>query len=135
FDRSSTPPQLVRQDSLYREPARKLRIDLPGLKERFAPGERVQLMLHVTDEGGQPAADTLVGVRAWNEAVIRQTEQTPVLLEEAARNFSSGQVVSTEQISQTKPANAAGRSLDEATVALPSLEPPVLTSNRPLMQA
>lgn len=85
FDRSQGEAALVNQQSFYREPLRKLNIELTGEKPRFVPGERVQLGLRVTDEQGKPAPDALVGVRVWNEMVLAQSAEQPVLLEEALR--------------------------------------------------
>src|SRR5439155_7648019 len=62
FDRSSGSAEPLQRQLVYRQPARKLQIELPDLKQRFAPGEQVQLSLQVTDETGQPVADARLGV-------------------------------------------------------------------------
>jgi hypothetical protein len=85
LDPATSPPQLVSRNYVYREPARKLQIDVGNLKERFAPGERVQVTLQVSDEAGRPAADTRLGVRLWNEQLVQRNAEQPLLLADAAQ--------------------------------------------------
>ena len=42
FDRSKSEEVPVRREFIYREPLRKLQIELPDVKSRYAPGEAVQ---------------------------------------------------------------------------------------------
>jgi hypothetical protein len=83
FDRTASAAGPVQRQWVYREPQRKLQIELQGIKGRVAPGEEVKLTLRVTDENGQPAADTRVGVRVWNEQLVQQSAESPVLLADA----------------------------------------------------
>jgi len=108
---------------------------LPDLKERFALGERVQLSVRVTDEDGQPAAAALVGVRAWNEALVGQLGQTPVVLEEAARDISSEPVGSMTSSVAVKYAYAAGQNTDEMATSLTRANVSGSTSNRAAVEA
>jgi hypothetical protein len=85
FDRSSTPPKLVQQQVFYRQPVRKLQIQLPDLASQFAPGQQVRLTIQVADENGQPAPDALVGVRVWNEELVRQAPEQALLLADVVR--------------------------------------------------
>src|SRR5205807_4821153 len=85
FDRSSGSGEPLQRQLVYRQPARKLQIELPDLKQRFAPGEQVQLNLQVTDETGQPVADARLGVRVWNEQLVQQSGEQPILLADAIR--------------------------------------------------
>jgi hypothetical protein len=86
YDRSSTPPQLVGQDVFYREPARKLNIDLAEAKQQYKPGEAARVTMQVTDEKNQPAAGVQVSVRMWNEAVVQQAPEQALLLTDVVRN-------------------------------------------------
>src|SRR5205823_13566367 len=85
FDRASGSAEPLQRQLVYRQPARKLQIDLPDLKQRFAPGEQVQLNLQVTDETGHPVPDARLGVRVWNERLVQQSGEQPVLLADALR--------------------------------------------------
>lgn len=85
FDREKSALEPVHREYVYREPLRKLQIALPDLKSRFSPGEQVQLTLRVTDENGRPAAGARVGARVWNEQLVQQSAEQPVLLADAVR--------------------------------------------------
>jgi hypothetical protein len=95
FDRSANTKEPAHRQYVYREPQRKLKIELPDLSARFAPGEEVQLSLQVTDENGQPAPDTRLGVRIWNEQFVRQSIEPVVLLADAVHS-GRGEVVRTD---------------------------------------
>jgi hypothetical protein len=86
FDRRASTAGPVQRQWVYREPRRKLQIELPDIRGRVAPGEDVQLTLRVTDEHGLPATDTRVGVRVWNEQLVQQSAELPVLLADAVHN-------------------------------------------------
>jgi hypothetical protein len=89
FDRSLGESPPVHREQVYREPTRRLQIDLPNVAGRYAPGQEVELALQVTDERGQPAANTRVGVRVWNERVVRQSNEQPMLLADAVHSGTS----------------------------------------------
>jgi hypothetical protein len=101
LDPTSSPPQLVSRNYVYREPARKLQIDVRDLKERFAPGERVKVTLQVSDEAGRPAADTRLGVRLWNEQLVQQNAEQPLLLADALQANLPGATISQIADGQT----------------------------------
>jgi hypothetical protein len=83
FDRSKQQTQPVERQLVYRQPRRRLNIDVAGAKARYAPGEQAELKLQCTDERGAPAANTRLGVRVWNEVAIQQSGDEPVLLADA----------------------------------------------------
>jgi hypothetical protein len=105
YDRSSGEPQLVARTTVFREPQRQLRIEMPPPKMRFAPGEEVRLPVQVVDEQNRPAADTRLGVRVWNEELVQQAEEQPVLLADLVRNVPSDAVREAAQM-QSGPAAA-----------------------------
>jgi hypothetical protein len=113
FDRSTAQAEPAHREFVYREPLRKLQIELPDIKPRFAPGEEVQLTLRVTDENGRPAADTRLGVRVWNEQLVRQSAEQPVLLAEAVHGGAGTYLGDTAPWGQPAGQDklAAGRSL------------------------
>lgn len=85
FDRSISPPELVQQQVVHRESARKLHLELLDGKTSYQPGEQVSLNFQVTDETGQPAAGALAGVRVWNERYFHDAAEQPPLLVDAMR--------------------------------------------------
>ncbi len=116
FDRSLGESAPVHREQVYREPARRLQIDLPNVEERYAPGQEVELALRVTDERGTPAANTRLGVRVWNERVVRQSKEQPTLLADAAR---SGQGITGELgIELERFARRQGADLDAAAAPI-----------------
>jgi len=109
FDRSSSEETPVRRELVYREPLRKLQIELPDVKSRYAPGEAVQLTLRVRDEQGRVAASTRLGVRVWNESIVEQTGERPVMLADAVRSGAGEMVnVTRESVSQLSDQLALG---------------------------
>lgn len=86
YDRTTQEPILLEQHQLYREPLQQLNIEVARSKDRYAPGEQVDLQLRVTDEAGRPAANARLGVRVWNELSVQQAAEPPVMLAEAVRN-------------------------------------------------
>jgi hypothetical protein len=86
YDRTSQEPVLVEQRQVYRQPLKQLQIEVAKGKERFSPGEQVNLAFRVTDEAGRPAANARLGVRVWNELSVQQSEEPPATLADAVRN-------------------------------------------------
>jgi hypothetical protein len=110
FDRSSNETEPAQRQFAYRQPLRKLQIELPQVQERFAPGQEVELTLRCTDENGKPAADTRLGVRVWNERMIQESGEQPVLLADAIQSGaveSLHEVAMQEQRAQTGQRNLA----------------------------
>lgn len=70
------------RQQLIRSAVQELRFHIEGLKESYAPGEKVQLQVRVVDEQGQPATKASVGVRVWNE-VAAAAAKSPLLLVDA----------------------------------------------------
>ncbi|HEY2414339.1 MAG TPA: hypothetical protein VGI40_18990 [Pirellulaceae bacterium] len=94
YDQNSNQPEPVQRNLVYRQPLRKLVVELPDFRTQVAPGDDVELKLHVVDETGNPAANTRVGVRVWNEPLVRQLGDRPLLLIDAVLNgqgFDYGQ--------------------------------------------
>ena len=79
YDYSVTPPKLVAQRLVYRRPAHRLNVRVAGAKTHYAPGEKVNLTLSVTDENGKPAAAVL-GVAVVDEALLELADRrTPAM--------------------------------------------------------
>ena len=70
FDRSQQPPQLLASYRYYREPQQRLQIELKNLRERYEPGQPVELQVQVLDEQMQPV-DATLAVRVWNEQLVQ----------------------------------------------------------------
>lgn len=83
--RAADGERLLYRQRVVRQSTRALQVAIDGLKETYAPGERVKLRFQVTDEHGRPAQATL-GVRVWQEAAIRSLRE-PLLL---ADSFANG---------------------------------------------
>jgi alpha-2-macroglobulin-like protein len=72
-----TPPKPVAERLVYRRPAGKLNVRASGHSERYAPGEKVDMSLLVTDENGKPAPAVL-GVAVADDAVLNLADdRTP----------------------------------------------------------
>ncbi|MEX2173172.1 MAG: hypothetical protein WD872_02345, partial [Pirellulaceae bacterium] len=84
IDVAQAPPQVVREQLVYRRPTRELQVAVQDLKAQYQPGETVRLRLKVLDENDQAAQATL-GVRVWNEALVPAEAERPVLLADAVR--------------------------------------------------
>ena len=54
-----SPPQVAAERLVYRRPAQKLNVAVTGLHKQYAPGQKVELSLSVTNEKGQPAPAAL----------------------------------------------------------------------------
>jgi len=81
YDQSSDEP--LQRNLVYRQPLRKLVVQIPNLQNRVAPGDDIELKLHVVDEKGNSASNTRVGVRVWNEPLVQQLGDRPLLLTDA----------------------------------------------------
>ena len=79
LDHSTSPPQVVEQETAYRLPVRQLGVEVSGLKGEYAPGELVEVRVKVADEQQRPSQATL-GVRVWNEQLVQNANIEPVLL-------------------------------------------------------
>jgi hypothetical protein len=73
YDYSENPPKPLAERLVFRRTPQQLNLRITGLKERYAPGERVELRVAVTDESGKPAPAVL-GVRAGDEALATVIE-------------------------------------------------------------
>ena len=78
--------ELLQRQVAVRESPRKLNVGILGMKDAYAPGEVVSLTLLFTDENGQPAPGTQVGVRLWNEPLVQSLGKQPLLLAEALQS-------------------------------------------------
>jgi|GEM_PF-4318030 len=70
FDHSQQPPQLVASHRYYREPAQRLEVELKNLRDRYEPGQQVELLIQVLDEQSRPV-DATLAVRVWNERLVQ----------------------------------------------------------------
>ena len=70
YDYSTAPPKPVAERLVYRRPARRLSVQAVGLKDRYAPGEKVDVSLLVTNEKGEPTPATL-SVAVIDEALLK----------------------------------------------------------------
>ena len=86
-DASKSPPEVVREHTVYRRPARELKVALVETKNEFQPGENVRLQVQVLDERDRPASATLA-VRTWNIADIEASGQEPVMLADVVHSYS-----------------------------------------------
>jgi hypothetical protein len=96
FDQASDEPEPVQKALLFREPLKKLQVELSDFRERVPPGAEVEVKLKVTDEKGQPAANIRLGVRVWNERLVKQLGERPLLVTDAVRNSATSDYVSSE---------------------------------------
>jgi len=90
FYRQTDANTPILRKEVQRPSARGLQIAIEGLKRRYAPNERVQLKLQVTDESGRPAPASL-GVRVWEEEAVKLAQE-PLLL---ADSFARGEVAAS----------------------------------------
>ncbi len=140
YDESKNQPEPVDRQYVVRQPKRRLHIDVPNAKGRYAPGEQVALTVRCTDENGKPAADTQLGVRIWNESAIKQSGEEPVLLADAV-DQGLGEVVQNEaappEIAQpaAAPGNAVGQVGRELAAASDVSKPIELASNRAVVRS
>jgi len=69
FDYSAQPPQPVAERLVYRRPAKHLKVRATGHREKYAPGEKVEMAIIVTDEKGQPVP-AAVSVAVVDDALL-----------------------------------------------------------------
>jgi hypothetical protein len=105
YDQNSNQSEPVQRNLVYRQPLRKLVVELPEFQKQVAPGDEIEVKLRVVDEKGQPAANTRLGVRVWNERLVQQLRDRPLLLTDAVLNgqgFEYGQnaVSNANQVAQ-----------------------------------
>ncbi|MDX1943922.1 MAG: hypothetical protein SFU86_00840, partial [Pirellulaceae bacterium] len=95
-DPAQSPPEVLQESLAYRQPRRELKIALQDLKSHYAPGEQVRLKVAIRDENDRPA-QAAVGVRVWNEALVKATGDEPVLLADAVRHAGQSEYEIAEQ--------------------------------------
>jgi hypothetical protein len=71
YDYSISPPKIVAERFVYRQPSRKLSILATGLKKTYSPGEEVQCSLAVTNEQGEPV-QAVLGMSVINMARLQE---------------------------------------------------------------
>ncbi len=98
FDQASDQPEPVQRALVFRQPLKKLQVELTDFRERVASGADVEVKLKVTDEKGQAAANTRLGVRVWNERLVKQLGERPLLVTDAVRNSATSDYVSSENV-------------------------------------
>jgi hypothetical protein len=92
---------VVLKRELYRTPARGLRFEVLNLKNRYDPGELVQLQVKVVDEHGEAASAAGVA-RVWNEDFVADDRSQVVMLEDAVwKSKSPGEHRESEVLAQT----------------------------------
>jgi len=69
FDYSARPPKPVAERLVYRRPAKYLKVRATGHREKYAPGEKVDMAIVVTDEEGQPVP-AAVSVAVVDDALL-----------------------------------------------------------------
>lgn len=69
YDYSTSSPKPVAERLVYRRPARKMNVRAVGLRDSYAPGEKVDLSLLVTNENGEPVPAAL-GAEGVDEAAV-----------------------------------------------------------------
>ena len=84
-DASQHPPRVITQQKYYRESNRRIEIEISGLEPTYQPGDEVNLGLQLRDETGAPVAAN-VAVRVFNDQLVRQQGEEPVLLADAVRH-------------------------------------------------
>jgi hypothetical protein len=135
FDQASDNTEPLQRTLVYREPLKRLVVELPDFHKQVAPGDDVELKLHVVDEQGQSAANARLGVRVWNERLVQQLGDRPLLLTDAVlkgQGFEYGQnaALATNQVAQEsdlgrlkQQANTYQRRMRAARTAPPSNPP------------
>lgn len=110
--------ELLQRQVTLRESPRKLNVGILGGKDTYAPGEVVSVTLQFTDENGQPAPGTQVGVRLWNEQVVQSLGKRPLLLADALQTTTEylayGEVQELERARSLGVALSANRAKKEA---------------------
>ena len=83
YDYSGPKPEPVAERLVFRRGTRKLNVALAESNAKFAPGQKAEVKLKVTDERGQPAAATL-GVAVVDDALLalakEQTKHQPATM-------------------------------------------------------
>jgi alpha-2-macroglobulin-like protein len=73
YDYSVAPPHPVAERLVYRRPARRLKVRAVEDGRRYAPGQKVDVSLLVTDEKGEPAPAVL-GVAVVDDALLNMAD-------------------------------------------------------------
>ncbi|QDU27770.1 hypothetical protein ETAA8_28610 [Anatilimnocola aggregata] len=123
---SSAP---IYRQQVKRAASRSLHFAIEGLKDDYAPGERVQLKVRVQDEEGRPVS-AAVGVRVWEENAVQQVRE-PLLL---ADSFSRAKARSVDVDEKQSLALAGTSQFRKSAVQLNSraADPPaVAAANAP----
>jgi uncharacterized protein YfaS (alpha-2-macroglobulin family) len=77
YNYGMSPPKPVAERLVYRRPAGKLNVRASGHAERYAPGEKVDMSLLVTDENDKPVPAVL-GVAVADDALLNLADdRTP----------------------------------------------------------
>ncbi len=129
YDYSTSPPTSVAERLVYRHPSQKLDVKVLGLKERYAPGEMVDMSLGVTNEKGEPAQATLT-VAAVNSALWSLAEEpsptmpTEILLidELEKRDSAAEDRLLTDRTTEGVPAAVALNLLLATQASQPAVE-------------
>jgi alpha-2-macroglobulin-like protein len=61
YDYRTSPPKPVAERLVYRRPAERLKVKVASDRERYAPGEKVELSFTVSDERGKSTSDAEPG--------------------------------------------------------------------------
>ena len=69
YDYGEAEPRPLAERLVYRRSDRRLKVDVAGGSPRYAPGEKVEVSLRVTDGSGEPVASVL-GVSVTDDALL-----------------------------------------------------------------
>jgi hypothetical protein len=105
YDQKSDQLEPLQRNLVYRQPLRKLVVELPEFHKQVAAGDEIEMKIRVADENGRPAANTRLGIRVWNERLVQQLGDRPLLLTDAVlkgQGFEYGQnaVSTANQVAQ-----------------------------------
>lgn len=89
FDQASEESEPAQRALVFRQPLRRLQVELSEFRDHVAPGEEVAVKLRVMDETGKPAANARLGIRVWNERLVKQLGERPLLLADAVLNAAT----------------------------------------------
>jgi hypothetical protein len=89
--RKDEPQTSLLSQQVVRASERTLNFEVTGLKEAYAPGETVQLLVRVVDELGRPA-NVAAGVRVWSDVAARAAGSPLLLVDRLSQVDSDGSV-------------------------------------------
>jgi hypothetical protein len=64
-------PRAIAERLVYRKPDRRLQVRVADHSEQYSPGDKVELSLIATDEGGEPAKSAVLGLAVVDDSLLK----------------------------------------------------------------